>query len=191
MRISIPALLARTAGLIAAVAAVAFLPGPALAGGPVPSCSWTSASYVGHLLKDPVKLSKPGPYNGTLDCIFHERHRKLTLKGQGAGTYLLSLHYATFAGFTTPDGAKPVPGLGNCSQGCPGNKPAWLTLTKGLPVGKFKGKKILTQAELDIADGSNSITILCFTPRGTLKVHEVAQLEKLARKVLPRFYDNA
>jgi hypothetical protein len=164
--------------------------GAASASGPVPSCSWTSASSIGRLLKDPVSLAKPGPYNGQLDCVYNELHKKLTLAGPN--TSLFWIHYATFASFTPAGGAKPVPGLGDCSQGCPSNKPAWLTITRGYPdTGKPSKTKIVTQEELDVSDGSNSISILIRTPLGPLQGNETADIEAVARKVLPRFYDNA
>jgi hypothetical protein len=178
----------------AAVAAVGItfflLPGSAAASGPVPSCSWTPASYVGTQVDDPVRLSQPGPYNGSLFCNYYEIHRKLSLQGQD--TYLVWIQYTTFASFTIASGATPVPGLGNCSQGCPSNKAAWLTVTKGYPdTGKPSKTMIVTQEELNVQDGSNSISLGIRTPLGSLKGNETADIEAIARKVLPRFYDNA
>jgi hypothetical protein len=50
---------------------------------------------------------------------------------------------------------------------------------------------IVNQEDLDVHDGSNSISLGINTPLGSLKGNETADIEAIARKVLPRFYDNA
>jgi hypothetical protein len=178
-----------TAGA-ATVTLFAAASGPASAHGPVPTCSWTPAAYVGGLVKDAVRLSQPDPYNGTtLFCQYYELHRKLSLEGQE--TWLVQVQYGTFGSFQIPSGATPVAGLGDCSKGCPGNRPAWLLVIRGYPdTGKPSKTKIVTSEILDVQDGSNDVSIGINTPLGSLPGDETADIEAIARKVLPSFYDN-
>ena len=164
---------------------------------PVPKCSWTPKTALDHRFGVKLAADKSGPYNGTKDCDYREKHHKLDPKGQD----FLTVHYQTFGTFTPPDGSKPVKGIGRCTPGsltagCPsGSNSAYLLTVKGncgtgdVPQTCRKGRKYIQQETLDVQDGADYFTLQLWTLYGPLPVkHETKRLEHLARKLVPLFY---
>lgn len=183
----------RVSVLVAAVAVAAGLLAvtPAYGHGPTPACSWTSSTYLRQVLGVRLRLKKPGPYNGTLGCDYTEVHPKYTFKK----TFMVEIQYITFSSYTYTAGDPKVSGIGSCQGGsCPTgnpNDPSELSILRAIRPGKRKGKKYTQREWIYVQDGSNTFAVGLLSYEAPLpKKNETAQIEKIARKLAPLFYDN-
>jgi hypothetical protein len=173
---------------LAAAAAVSATASPF----PVPSCGWASSSLVGRTFGDPVRAETPAWSTfaaPVLTCRYLERRPKLQI-GNDA---IVVVQYAELQRYRSLPGASFVKRLGRClsSSTCPKrNRPAWLLVQRSASEPGLDGtQSYVTGVDLRVQDGLNAIEILVDDPNGPLTVGDgVAQVEKLARTLLPKFF---
>ncbi len=158
---------------------------------PVPSCGWASSSLLSRTFADPVGAGKPtwstfaAP---VLTCGYFERRPKLQIGNDP----IVLLQYAELQRYRPRSGSTYVKGLGEClsSDTCPApGRPAWLYVQQSLSAAGPSGTQYISGVDLRVQDGLNAIELQVDNSEGPLTVpSEVAQVESLARLLLPKFY---
>ena len=181
---------------LAALVLTGALAPAASAGGdgfPVPSCGWASARLVSSTIGDPVRAMKPAwrtQIAPVLTCGYVERSPRLQL----GNVLLVVVQFREQQFLRPPKGAVSVSSLGSCVTrvSCPApRRPAWLFALRsfGLPSASAYAVRFVKLEALEVEDGFNQITIVVDDPQGPLPVKdETRALERLAKKLLPRFY---
>ena len=158
---------------------------------PVPTCKWTPTSLIGRTVGVSVRGLK-GKWNTdvapVLTCGFLESQPEL----QFGNVDLVTVQFRELQRFKPPKNWTFVKGLGSCVEhsSCPvPGKPAWLFVNRELAQPPPYGHPFIDVLVLRVEDGLNSLTIAVDNPNGPLPVrNEVANIEGLARKLLPLFY---
>lgn len=158
---------------------------------PVPSCGWTPASLIDSTFGDRVR-ALPAAWETViapvLVCEYVERRPKL----QFGNAPFVVVRYGEAQHFKVQRGFRVVKGLGSCfaRSSCPkSGEPAWVYYTYS-STGRSGAYQLryVSGVVLRVEDGLNSLEIIVDNPDGPLTVAgEVARVERLARRILPKF----
>jgi hypothetical protein len=168
---------------------------------PVPRCGWVPPSLIDRTFhvnvraRAPVWTTQIAP---VLTCALVERKARYAPRNIN----LVTIQFRELQRFKPPRGWTFVRGLGRCVEhsSCPApHRAAYVDLIRGVrstkpysispyPVGPY-AVEYTAGVGLRVEDGLNSLTIFVTNLVGPLPLkNEVATVEKLARKLLPRFY---
>jgi hypothetical protein len=156
---------------------------------PVPTCKWAPKSLIDKDLKVSVKAPKASftvQYAPVLTCSYVETKSDFQAKGKP----IVSIGFRESQHFIPPSAFTPVKGLGSClARSCPKpHKPAWIDVTHATTGTAPYAMTYVSGVTLFVEDGLNCVTITVQNPNDALPVKdETAQVEKLARSLLPRF----
>ena len=179
---------------VAAVIACAGTTAATASGGfPVPTCGWVSTGQIKTFFGVRVRALNGvwrTSFAPVLTCRYLERRPKL----QFGNVPIVAVQYRELQRFNPGPQAKPVKRLGSCVEhsSCPKpHQPAWIITQQGTTGPKPNapyGLPYVSGVTLGVEDGLNALVIQVANPDGPLPVkNEVAQVEALARKLLPKF----
>lgn len=168
---------------------------------PVPNCGWVPDSLIWNTFHAAVRAQAPvwsTHIAPVLTCGFAEPQPMYA----PSNVPLVTIQFRELQTYKPPANWTFVRGLGSCVEGssCPApHRAAYIRMVKVQEGGQpspFAGSSppppmtsYVAGVGLKVEDGLNTITVLVQNPYGALPVkNEVATVEKLARKLLPRFY---
>jgi hypothetical protein len=181
------------AALMAVLAGVCLSLGAASAGAKSvsPTCKWAPPSLILGDLHVPVKTPKASyalQIAPVLTCAYTEKKALFQAKGKT----IVTIGFRELQHFIPPSGFTYVKGLGSClPRSCPKpGKPAWIDVAYRPLSSSPYALKYVAGVTLYIEDGLNCLTVSVQNPNAELPIrHEVAQVELLARTLLPKFLD--